>query len=154
MLPSVHARMEGGKCVCEPQWKGPICNEHETCPDGQARVGKQWVLPPDEFNSEAVRVFAFLGYPELISLSVVVWCVLRTNDCLHRCIANVCQHGGTLAVGRKEIECICEVGILSLHFSLCLDHIWLLHVISLSAQVVSNFPDVTSIAFPFKSATP
>ncbi|KHJ85233.1 EGF-like domain protein [Oesophagostomum dentatum] len=25
------------------------------------------------------------------------------------CVSNICQHGGTLAVGRKEIECICEV---------------------------------------------
>ncbi|EYB92039.1 hypothetical protein Y032_0198g1602 [Ancylostoma ceylanicum] len=62
----VHARMEGSKCVCEPQWKGPICLEHETCPEGQTKVGKT-------------------------------------------CIANICQHGGTLAVGRKEVECICEV---------------------------------------------
>ncbi|CAJ0602302.1 unnamed protein product [Cylicocyclus nassatus] len=62
----VHAHMVGGKCVCEPKWKGPICNEFEGCPEGHALHGKV-------------------------------------------CTANVCQHGGTLAVGRKEIECICEV---------------------------------------------
>ncbi|VDM80466.1 unnamed protein product [Strongylus vulgaris] len=63
----LHAHMVGGKCVCEPKWKGPICNEFEGCPEGHALHGKV-------------------------------------------CTANVCQHGGTLAVGRKEIECICEVG--------------------------------------------
>ncbi|RCN45682.1 hypothetical protein ANCCAN_08339 [Ancylostoma caninum] len=67
--------MEGGKCVCEPQWKGPICLEHETCAPGETKVG-------------------------------------------NKCIANICQHGGTLAVGRKEVECICEVGIPSSRFSL------------------------------------
>ncbi|PIO65162.1 EGF-like domain protein, partial [Teladorsagia circumcincta] len=62
----VHARMHHGKCVCEPKWKGPICNEFEGCPEGHALHGKV-------------------------------------------CTANVCQHDGTLAVGKKEIECICEV---------------------------------------------
>ncbi|KAK5978911.1 EGF domain protein [Trichostrongylus colubriformis] len=36
----VHARMHHGKCVCEPKWKGPICNEFEGCPEGHALHGK------------------------------------------------------------------------------------------------------------------
>uniref|UniRef100_A0A1I7WMA6 EGF-like domain-containing protein n=1 Tax=Heterorhabditis bacteriophora TaxID=37862 RepID=A0A1I7WMA6_HETBA len=62
----VHGKMEDGKCVCDRNWKGAICNEYIGCPEGHALHGKV-------------------------------------------CTTNVCQHGGSIAVGRKEVECICEV---------------------------------------------
>jgi len=62
----VHGRMVGGKCECEDQWKGSICNEYDGCPTGYSTYGGV-------------------------------------------CTPNVCQHNGTLAVGSKQIECICPV---------------------------------------------
>ncbi|VDO84293.1 unnamed protein product [Haemonchus placei] len=47
---AVHARMHRGKCVCEPKWKGPICNEFEGCPEGHALHGKVTIsLSPSDF---------------------------------------------------------------------------------------------------------
>ncbi|CAB3409744.1 unnamed protein product [Caenorhabditis bovis] len=60
----VHAEMQNGKCQCKNNWKGPICNDYNGCPEGHSLYGSV-------------------------------------------CTANVCQHGGELAVGKKEIECIC-----------------------------------------------
>ncbi|TMS38054.1 hypothetical protein L596_004863 [Steinernema carpocapsae] len=62
----VHAKMSAsGRCECDKNWKGPLCEQYNGCPAGYSLF-------------QAV------------------------------CTPNLCQHDGVMAVGSKQVECLCK----------------------------------------------